>query len=307
MVSVVIPTYNRAGFVKEAVESVLAQKVPAGEVIVVDDGSTDGTDRLLESFGDRIRYLPRARGGVSAARNLGIRNSRYEWIAFLDSDDLWLPLKLKLQIDFLASHPGIEICQTGEIWVRNGERLNPKKYHRKPQGHCFTRLLDRCLVSPSAVIVHRDVFDAVGMFDESLPACEDYDLWLRIGCRYPIGLEEEPLVIKRGGHPDQLSTTVPTLDRYRIRALAALLRSGCLDEVRRKAAFDVLAGKCRIYGEGCRKRGKVDEAEAVLALPGAIAAELGFILICVQDDSLSIPQKSGGMIPPHPSGFRPTR
>ncbi len=276
MVSVIVPTYNRAQFVKDAIASVLAQEDVSCEVIVVDDGSTDGTDRVLEAFGGRIRRLRQARAGVSAARNLGIRNAQYEWVAFLDSDDLWLPLKLKSQLDFLAAHPGLGICQTEEIWMRNGVRLNPKKYHRKPSGRCFPQLLDRCLVSPSAVMIHTDVFDTVGLFDESLPACEDYDLWLRIGCRYAIGLLEKPLVIKRGGHPDQLSATVPALDRYRIHALAGLLRGGCLDDSQRRAAFGALVEKCRIYGEGCRKRGNIADAGEVFALPGKIADELGF-------------------------------
>lgn len=275
MVSVIIPTYNRRGFVTEAVASVLAQKGVSPEIIVVDDGSTDGTERALEPFGDKIRVLRRAHAGVSAARNSGIRSARGEWLAFLDSDDLWLPAKLRSQLDFFAVHGELRVCQTEEIWLRNGVRLNPRKYHEKPRGHCFERLLDRCLVSPSAVMIHRDVFDAVGLFDEGLPACEDYDLWLRIGCRYAIGLVEDRLVVKRGGHPDQLSATVPALDRYRIRALAALLRAGCLSDSQASAAFRVLEVKCRIIGEGCGKRGKAEEAEEMLALPGRIAGELG--------------------------------
>jgi len=158
------------------------------------------------------------------------------------------------------------LCQTEEIWIRNGKRLNARKNHKKPAGYCFALLLERCLVSPSAVVVNRGVFDSVGIFDESLPACEDYDLWLRIGCQFPIGLVEEPLVVKRGGHPDQLSATVANLDRYRIEAIVKLLRSTPLDPGQRTAAEKMLEKKRRIYSDGCRKRGNVSEAQRVDAL-----------------------------------------
>ena len=236
MVSVVIPTFNRAHLVGEAVASALAQEDVALEVIVVDDGSMDHTASVLASFGSAIRAICQPHGGVSAARNNGIRTAAGEWLAFLDSDDLWRPRKLQVQLDFLRERPGFKICQTEEIWIRNGSKLNPKKYHRKPQGYCFPQLLERCLISPSAVVIHRDVFEEVGLFDESLPACEDYDLWLRIGCRYPIGLVEESLTIKRGGHPDQLSNTIPGLDRYRILALARLLQTEPLSPNQRAAS-----------------------------------------------------------------------
>lgn len=275
MVSVVIPTYNRSAFLKEAVDSVLAQTAAADEVIVVDDGSTDETPAVLKAFGPHVRSLRQENAGVSAARNAGIRAARGEWLAFLDSDDLWRPRKLEAQLAYLSARPEMRICQVEEIWIRNGKRLNPRKYHRKPSGFCFPLLLDRCLVSPSAVMIHRDVLEEVGLFDETLPACEDYDLWLRIGCRWPIGLAEEPLVVKRGGHPDQLSATVPALDRYRIRALENLLRSGRLDSEQQSLALDALTRKCAIYAEGCAKRGNRDLSESIRAIPGAVSIDLG--------------------------------
>lgn len=275
VVSVIIPTWNRREQLLEAVASVLAQRGVEPEIIVVDDGSTDGTAEALRSFGSRVACLSQPRAGVSAARNRGIDASRGEWLAFLDSDDLWLPEKLSAQMDFFTKNPEARICQTEEVWIRNGSRLNPRNYHRKPQGRCFPLLLERCLVSPSAVMIHRDVFEEVGFFDESLPACEDYDLWLRIGCRMPIGLVDRPLVVKRGGHADQLSATVPALDRYRIQALEKIIRSGALDAEQLRAAMDVLERKCRIYGEGCRRRGREDEAGRMQALPSELAREFG--------------------------------
>jgi glycosyltransferase involved in cell wall biosynthesis len=274
MVSVIIPTYNRSELVGEAVASVLAQTDAAIEVIVVDDGSADDTASALASFGSAIRLIWQARGGVSAARNAGIRAAAWEWLAFLDSDDLWLPRKLRVQLEFLRKHREFRICQTEEIWVRNGHKLNPKKYHKKPRGYCFPQLLERCLISPSAVLIHREVFAEVGFFDESLPVCEDYDLWLRIGYRYPVGLIEEPLTVKRGGHADQLSNSIPGFDRFRIQALTNLLQKECLSPSQRELALQALEQKCRIYGEGCRKRGRFEESEFFRSLPKRLAREL---------------------------------
>jgi len=263
VISTIIPTYNRRELVREAVASVLAQNDPGEEceILVVDDGSTDGTDSDLARVAPGIKYLRQDHSGVSAARNLGILQSRGDIIAFLDSDDLWLPGKLAAQLAFFRENPSAVLCQTEETWLRRGKKLNPKKYHKKPEGRCFPLLLERCLVSPSAVAMRRGLFDSVGLFDESLPACEDYDLWLRIGSRYPLGLIEKPLVIKRGGHPDQLSATIPSLDRFRIRALAKLLCTGTLEQADHDAARKVLLEKARVYAGGCRKRGKEAEAE----------------------------------------------
>jgi glycosyltransferase involved in cell wall biosynthesis len=260
LVSVVIPTYNRAWCLAEAVDSVLAQELRGFELIVVDDGSTDDTPRLLEGYGEAVRTLRRENHGVSAARNAGIAAARAELIAFLDSDDLWLPGKLRRQVEFFTSHPKALICQTEELWVKNGRRVNPGKRHRKRGGMIFEPSLDLCLVSPSAVMVRRELFERVGLFDESLPACEDYDLWLRVSCRFPVHLIETPLIVKRGGHADQLSRAWG-LDRYRISALVKLLNGDSLNEVQRQAARRVLRRKCAVYAGGCRKRGRTEEAE----------------------------------------------
>jgi glycosyltransferase involved in cell wall biosynthesis len=274
MVSVIIPTYNRGGWLREAIVSVLSQSEPPGEIIVVDDGSEDDTAVVVERFSPRVKLVRRSHGGVSAARNAGIRASSGRWLAFLDSDDLWLPGKLGTQMDFLANNPRFLICQTEEIWIRNGKRLNPRHYHRKPDGECFERLLERCLVSPSAVVMERALLEDVGFFDEEMTACEDYDLWLRIGCSHPIGFVTEPLVIKRGGHSDQLSGTVPSLDRFRIQSLAKLLKSGRLTSVQAEQTLNMLRRKCRIYGEGCRKRENMAEVRRVEALLQGISGEI---------------------------------
>jgi glycosyltransferase involved in cell wall biosynthesis len=192
---------------------------------------------------------------VSAARNRGIRASSGGLIAFLDSDDLWLPQKLSRQVDFFATQPQAMICQSEEQWIRNGERVNPKTRHHKFSGMIFERSLELCLVSPSAVMLRRSLLDTVGIFDESLPACEDYDLWLRISCRYPVYLIDTALIVKRGGHADQLSRA-PGLDKFRIRALRKIIDGDLLSDTQHKAAVHMLKEKCTIYANGCRKRGR---------------------------------------------------
>ncbi|MEJ5301354.1 MAG: glycosyltransferase [Thermodesulforhabdaceae bacterium] len=270
-VSVVITTFNRARFIEEAVRSVLSQRrvVPL-EVIVVDDGSTDETPKIMEAFRCRVKYVFQNNRGVSSARNHGIMLSSGEWIAFLDSDDLWLPHKLFHHWRFCLENPHILISQTDELWLRRGTHLNPRKYHEKPEGYCFDRLLERCLISPSAVMIHRSIFTSVGFFDERLPACEDYDLWLRIGYQYPVGLVRNKLVIKRGGHEDQLSSSIKALDRFRIFAMVKLLLHEPLSTNQRQAVIKELSNKCKIYALGAKKRSKTLQYEFFLALPALV-------------------------------------
>ncbi len=258
-VSVIIPTYNRAWCLAEAVDSVLAQAYQDFELIVVDDGSTDETPQLLAAYGGRLRVLRCENRGVSAARNAGIAAAQAELIAFLDSDDLWLPGKLSHQVAFFHLDPEALICQTEELWVRNGRRVNPGRRHRKRGGLIFAPSLELCLVSPSAVMVRRGLFDRVGLFDETLPACEDYDLWLRVSCRIPVHLIDTPLIVKRGGHADQLSRAWG-LDRHRIASILNLLEGGRLSADQCRAALRVLRRKCAVVAGGCRKRGRLAAA-----------------------------------------------
>jgi glycosyltransferase involved in cell wall biosynthesis len=260
MISVVIPTHNRRAFVIDAVKSVLAQMGCDFEVIVVDDGSTDGTAELLAAL-PGVRILVQPQQGVAAARNAGVRMARGEWLAFLDSDDLWCPGKLAAQTRFHVDRREVPISQTEEIWIRHGVRVNPCAYHRKPAGDIFVPSLARCVVSPSAVMLRRELLESVGGFDESLKVCEDYDLWLRLAFRVPFGLVPEPLVIKRGGHADQLSRSVWGLDRFRIAALLKLLSTDAVSGDRRHAVVEMLQAKCAIVANGARRRGRNSEAD----------------------------------------------
>ena len=258
-VSVIIPTYNRSWIIKEAIDSVLAQDYKEFELIVVDDGSTDHTSDVLDSSRNVIKVLSQKNKGVSAARNRGIAEASGQFIAFLDSDDLWLPQKLSAQVEFFNQTPNALICQTEEVWIRNGLRVNPKKRHKKLSGMIFKPSLELCLVSPSAVMIQRSLFDRVGEFDETLPACEDYDLWLRISSRFPIYLIDTLLIIKRGGHDDQLSSRAG-LDKFRIKSIEKIIKSGLLSDDQHLAAVKTLKKKCDIYATGCRKRGREEEA-----------------------------------------------
>jgi len=201
LVSVIIPVHNRAATIQRATASVLAQEDVNLEVLVVDDASTDGTLHVLRTIQDpRLRILRQPRNlGVSAARNLGLAKAQGQMLALLDSDDWWLPGKMTRHLDYHCAGPW-RISQTDEIWIRQGRRVNPKHKHAKPEGWFFAQALQACLISPSCVLFDRDFWSEVGPFDETLPACEDYDLWLRTLIRPPVGLYRGKLVCKTGGH-----------------------------------------------------------------------------------------------------------
>lgn len=264
-ISVIIPTFNRRRTVGRAVQSVLDQSFSDFELIVVDDRSSDGTVSLLrERFHDhrmRILGLEHHRG-VSAARNEGVKAARGDWIAFLDSDDEWHSDKLARQWHYHREHPDFRIGQTREIWVRHGRRVNSPRSHQKFEGDLFAASLQRCMITPSSVLLHRRLFLEVGGFNEALPACEDYDLWLRITARYHVGLVDEYLLTRYGGHEDQLSATVPVLDRFRIRSLIGLLETVTLKPDQAAAARRILARKARIVASGARKRGRHAAADS---------------------------------------------
>lgn len=262
MVTVIIPTLNRSTTLKRAIESVQQQIFADWELIIVDDGSTDDTGTMVAGLADpRIRYIWTEHAGVSAARNRGIALATRPWICFLDSDDCWTPLKLKRQLAALEEDKRYSVIYTNEIWIRRGARVNQKKVHRKYSGWIYHRCLPLCIISPSSVLLHRDVLVKEGVFDESLPVCEDYELWLRIAAHHPVRFLDEPLIVKTGGHSDQLSHRFWGMDRFRIQALTKTYQSGCLTAQEKQWTAAEVARKAEILATGFGNRGKKGEAQ----------------------------------------------
>lgn len=262
-VSVIIPTYNRAHVLERAIESVFSQTYQNLELIVVDDGSIDDTPALLDRFTGKIKMIRQENRGVSAARNRGIQESSGTYLAFLDSDDWWINEKLAAQIHSLEES-GNQVVHTEEIWIRNGKRVNQCKHHKKSGGWIYEQMLPLCAISPSSILLNRSVLDQSGLFDESFPVCEDYDLWLRITSRFAVDFLETPLIYKTGGHEDQLSRSMPGMDWYRVQALGKALKHCPLNEVYRKKTMEMMLKKASIFAAGCRKRGKDLEAEELM-------------------------------------------
>lgn len=262
--SVVITTYNRMHFLKNAIDSVLNQTFRAFELFIVDDGSTDATHQLIDSYSDaRLKYVRLPHKGVSFARNTGIRLSRGEFIAFLDSDDKWERNKLETADRYVEEFPLVKLFHTEEIWYRKGKLLKQKKKHKKYSGFIYRKCLPLCCIGMSTVVVKREAFNEAGFFDTNLHACEDYDMWLRFCISNEVMLIPQPLTVKYGGRADQLSSR-PGLDKYRIHALEKMLKCISRDDPLREATYREFVNKCNIYARGCEKRGKQEEASYYL-------------------------------------------
>lgn len=260
-VAVIIPTYNRVATLGRALESVTTQSHQANEVCVVDDGSIDGTEELVkQQYPDAI-YIKQKNSGVSSARNTGVDATTSKYLSFLDSDDEWLPKKLETQLRGLQAEPDFRLVHSDEIWIRNGKRVNQMDKHRKRGGELFAHCLPLCVISPSSVVMERSLYIELGGFDESLPACEDYDLWLRLCSREQVLFIGTPLLRKYGGHEDQLSRQYWGMDRFRVQSLVKLLSSGVLQDEQELLARMTLLEKAQILRNGAEKRGKTESAE----------------------------------------------
>lgn len=259
LISVIIPTYNRAYILSKAIESVLNQTFKDLELIVVDDGSVDETPYLVSKY--PLIYIKKPHKGVPHTRNIGILKAKGDFIAFLDSDDVFVPEKLEKQLKFFERHPDYKIVQTEEIWYKGNKRINPKKIHKKAEGWFFDRAIKLCVVSISTVLIKKEVFEEVGMFDEEFPVCEDYEFWLRVSLKMPVGLIKEYLVIKSGGRPDQLSA-MKGLDYYRTLALIKLFKNYQKDlKLEQKLMLYAEAKKkFEIFYRGALKHGNLKKA-----------------------------------------------
>jgi len=266
-VTVLVPVYNRPGYVREALESALAQECPGGfEVLVVDDGSTDETPAVLASFGDRIRVIRQENAGPAVARNRAFDESRGEFVALLDSDDIWLPGKLAAQVALLDREPRAAVAhsEVAEFFEGDAERA----WTRRPPivgGRVLHALLARNTIHTMTVLLRKSVLDEVGGFDPSFPPCEDWDLWLRIAERHEFagdpeprvrtrihegGISSDPIVVYRqavallAAAGDRLAVSVPeeaawarkNAARFAVKLGRRLHRKGDLDAARR--AYD---------------------------------------------------------------------
>ena len=257
-ISVIIPTFNRKNYISRSIDSVLSQSAPVDEIIVIDDGSTDGTAEFVRRQYPSVNIISQENKGVSAARNLGIKMAQNQWLAFLDDDDQWLPHKLEKQVELLQHNSDVKLCHTEERWIRRGVRVNQMKKHQKFGGNIYQKCLPLCAISPSSVLLHKSLFKEVGLFREDLPACEDYDMWLKICARYPVAYVESECIIKYGGHEDQLSAKYWGMDRFRIEALRDILQSAELGEDDKQATLKTLQKKTQLFIKGAKKRNKTE-------------------------------------------------
>ena len=262
-VSIIIPLYNRKELLCRALRSVLNQTVLPCEILICDDGSTDNPQSIMSDFAEsavEIIWLENKEcRGVSHARNRGIAAAKGDFIAFLDSDDEWLPKKLELQLAFFRENPEYTIIHADEIWIRNGVRVNPCKRFIKTGGDIFNRSLDFSLIAPSAVMARREIFDKCGVFDETFPVCEDYDLWLRIMLSgEEFGFISTPLVTRYAGHDGQLSTRYEAMDRFRAASLYKLLQMPDIPADKREKMQKTLHQKAQILLKGAEKRNNTD-------------------------------------------------
>ena len=255
-ISVIIPTYNRCDLLKRAINSVIKQTITPKEIIIVDNGSTDQTYQMVSSLFPEINYFIEKKRGVSAARNKGILESKSKWIAFLDSDDTWKPTKLEKQMEYsVFNQDKYRIIHTNETWYRNKKFLNQLKKHKKSGGNIFKNSLQLCCISPSSVVLKKQIFDDYGLFDENLEVCEDYDMWIRITAKEEVGFLDSPLVFKYGGHSDQLSKKFWGMDRFRIKSLEKNLKNEHFSKSQKINVLDTLIEKLTIVSDGALKRG----------------------------------------------------
>ena len=254
-ISVVIPTHNRSELLNRAISSVLNQTISVREIIIVDNGSTDNTYEMISSLYPEITYIYEKKKGVSIARNLGIKNCHSTWIAFLDSDDAWEQQKLEKQIFFTNNiNKKYRLIHTNEIWYKNNKFKNQLKKHQKSGGDIFQKSLELCCISPSSAFIKKEIFDDYGFFDESLEVCEDYDMWIRITSKEEVGFLDNPLVVKYGGHDDQLSKKYWGMDRFRIKSLEKNLKNNWFTSEQKKIVLKILIKKLFIISNGAKKR-----------------------------------------------------
>lgn len=212
---VIIPVYNRYFSLRDAIESVFLQSIKPSEIIIINDGSSFNYTDYLSSYLPKIRLINLSSNmGVSYARNAGIKASNSEYIAFLDSDDLFLSKKLEYQLNFMLEN-NYKISHTDEFWYRKDRWVNQCKTNVRYGGFILDKILDKCRVSPSSLMVHKSVFQDF-LFNENLKVCEDYEFCLRTACKYEIGYLNKKLIIKRAVEENSLSAGIKHIESIRL-------------------------------------------------------------------------------------------
>ncbi len=287
-VSVIIPTYQRTQLLERAVRSVISQQGEISyELIVVDDGSEEGVRRTNASLREElerrgVRWIQLEKnGGVAAARNTGAADATGDWIAFLDSDDVWGSDKLRAQLRFHGENPHFLVSQSTERWVRDGKAIRRPKHWQQRSGDLFAQAVERCSIGPSCVMIACEVWDELGGFDPRFRVCEDYELWLRLTARYQVGLvpDSSPAgdasVEKHAGHEGQLSIETPAMDRWRLLALQkATTQQGYFGKRQTGMIRAALRQKAEILQKGAEKRGLLRDASHYAQIGSTVPREV---------------------------------
>ncbi len=249
MYSAVIPVYNRGAAVRDAIESVFRQTLPAREIIVVDDGSDEPLERTLSQYNPRVTLIRlKKNAGVSAARNAGAAASSGKYTAFLDSDDLWTPDKCRIQIGEMEKS-GLPASHTDEHWFRKDRWVNQGKQHTKYGGNIFCTILDKCRISPSALVVEKGLFSRMGGFNPLLRVCEDYEFSMRLALIAEIGYIPEKLTVKRATEANSLSAAIRHIESVRLDILEQFISQHELPPEYEECAKKELERKRRIVGK----------------------------------------------------------
>ncbi len=243
-----------------AIQSVLSQTYNASEIIVVDDGSTDGTDDLFPISGVTYHKITHS-GYPGKVRNIGVELSKYDHIAFLDSDDIWMKDKLEKQVAYFKSHLDCRLLHTKERWIMNDKLISQKKRKHKKSGNVFKDSLQGCILGPSTVLMEKKLFNEFHGFDTKIEVGEDYDLWLRITDRVDIDYIDDELITKYAGHGDQLSFKYGYIEPFKIHVLEKNILEGNFKPQNREYAVESLSKKYEIIIGGCIKRNKQQVAD----------------------------------------------
>lgn len=265
-IDVIIPTHNRAHTLTRAISSVFNQSYKQFQIYLIDDASSDESFEIIKPYlsDPRFHYHKLdVNVGVSEARNTGVQLGQSTYISFLDSDDEWHREKLQTQIEFMNENKECHFLHSEEIWIRNGVRVNPKLKHSKVSEDIFNRSLHHCLISPSTVLMKRQLFLDCGGFDPSMVVCEDYDLWLKILMIHEIGFIASPLINKYGGHADQLSHKFVAMDYWRIKALIKLLQNSKLNETQKINVLEMIKSKSKLLLLNFKKYGNMILAKEI--------------------------------------------